>query len=320
MTDARKKSAARPGAASKAPAVVCFGEVLWDCLPRGLFLGGAPINAAYHLSRQGLRALPVTTVGNDFLGEEARRRIAAWGLDVTFVGVDRQRPTGTVSAVLDAAGQAHYEIARHVAWDRIEASGRLRRVSPAPAAIVHGTLALREPPNRLALATLWRTWPDAWRVVDLNFRSPFDTAALSAFALRHAQFVKLNDEELVRLTPGRGHDPAALARRARAFAEHHEIPRVCVTAGSRGAGLWWEGAWFWEDARPVQVRDTVGAGDAFLGGFLGAWLGRGASPERALATAARVGEFVAGCDGATPDYRVDAAGRPLRGRSDAADR
>lgn len=312
MTE-RRTNRGGAGRSGNAPTVVCFGEVLWDCLPRGLFLGGAPINAAYHLSRQGLRVVPVTAVGRDFLGAEARRRIAGWGVETRFVTRDPKRPTGTVSAVLDDAGVATYEIARNVAWDRIAVPSALRRITPAPAAVVHGTLALREKANRRALASLFEAWPSAWRVVDLNFRAPFDTAVTTAFALEHAHLVKLNDEELARFTGRAGRSSAALARGARQFAAQHRIERVCVTAGKRGAGLWWEGEWFWEEAQPVQVRDTVGAGDAFLGGLLGAWLGRNAPPARALQEAARMGEFVAGSDGATPAYRLNEHARPVAG-------
>lgn len=307
---ARGQQAVEPPSAG-APAVACFGEVLWDCLPRGLFLGGAPINAAYHLSRQGLRAIPVSAVGRDFLGDEVCRRINAWDVDARFVQRVSNRPTGTVSATLDARGVATYEIATDVAWDRIAAPAELRRLSPAPAALVYGTLALRESANRRALQELLKAWPAAWRVVDLNLRAPFDTPDAVAFALKPAQLVKLNDEELGRLTGANVKSVGDLERAARRFSAAHGIARVCVTAGARGAGLWWEGAWFWEAARPVQVRDTVGAGDAFLGGLLGGWLGRNAAPARALAAAARVGEFVAGSDGATPAYRLDARARPV---------
>src|SRR3954471_16835981 len=106
-----KAAAAKPGAEVRWATVVCFGEVLWDCLPKGIFLGGAPINAAYHLSRQGLNALPVTAVGRDFLGGEVLRRIAGWGLDSRAITRDRRRPTGTVVATLDARGSASYEFA-----------------------------------------------------------------------------------------------------------------------------------------------------------------------------------------------------------------
>src|SRR5690606_33126198 len=111
---------------SARPTVVCFGEVLGDCLPKGLFLGGAPINAAYHLARYGLHVLPVTAVGRDFLGDEALRRVGSWGLDTKFVGRDADHPTGVVTATLDAAGAATYQIKRNVAWDHIPVSAQLR--------------------------------------------------------------------------------------------------------------------------------------------------------------------------------------------------
>lgn len=296
--------------AVRSQTVVCFGETLWDCLPRGIFLGGAPMNAAYHLAQQRLRVFPVTAVGRDFLGDEALRRIGAWGLDTRFVARLGSRPTGAVYADLDAAGVAKYRIARRVAWDRIAVPASLRKLSPAPAAIVYGTLALRERSNRRALASLLTAWPGALRVVDLNFRAPFDTADVTRFALAQAQLVKLNDEELVRLTGVRGRGTAALVRGATMFAARHRVPCVCVTAGARGAGLWWHGEWLWEDAQPIEVRDTVGAGDAFLGGLLGALLARGATPRAALTQACRLGEYVATRDGATPAYRLDASGAP----------
>ena len=289
--------------------VACFGELLWDCLPRGLFLGGAPTNAAYHLSQHGMNVLSITAVGRDFLGEEALRRMGAWGLDLKFGGRERRWPTGTVRATLDAKGVASYEITRAVAWDHISAPEALRR--RAPAALVHGTLALRAKPNRRALAQLLESWPHTLRVVDLNFRQPFATRAVTEFALRSAQLVKLNDEELATLTGVTGKTSAALAKAARVFASRHRIERVCVTAGARGAGLWWDEEWHWEPARPVNVRDTIGAGDAFLGGLLGALLVRQAKPAEALSRACRMGEFVAARDGATPAYQLDSDGRPV---------
>ena len=293
--------------------VVCFGEVLWDCLPKGLFLGGAPINVAYHLAKQGFDVLPLTAVGRDFLGDEARRRIEGWGLNVASMAIDALHPTGTVIAALDAAGVATYQITQHVAWDHIKVGASLQNLSPAPAAIVFGTLALRGKPNQRALDQLLTAHPDALRVVDLNFRAPFDTSAVMKFALKRAQLVKLNDDELGRLTRHGINSQPALTRSVEQFATEHRLPRVCVTAGERGAGIWWDGNWFWEKARPVKVRDTVGAGDAFLGGLLGALLVRNEPAPRALMQACRLGEFVAGQDGATPEYHLDAQHRPVAG-------
>ncbi|MEX2044114.1 MAG: PfkB family carbohydrate kinase [Opitutus sp.] len=289
--------------------IACFGEALWDVLPRGIFLGGAPLNTAYHLSRQGIRAVPVTAVGRDTLGDEIIRRLSDWKIDRRAVARLSGVATGTGRASLDARGNASYRFAPDVAWDRIPVGALLR--SPPPRALVFGSLALRSPRNRRALAQLLSAWRGALRVLDLNLRAPFDHGAPVAFALRHADIVKLNDLELARMSGGRiAWSSGAIERRARAFAGRHRLARVCVSAGHRGAGLLWDGAWHWEPARKVRVRDTIGAGDAFLAGLLAALLGRGSRPEVALANACRFGEFVAGFDGATPPYRCDARGLP----------
>ena len=311
MTRPRPIRGGKTTVKSARPTVVCFGEVLWDCLPKGLFLGGAPNNAAYHLAWYGLDVLPVTAVGRDFLGDEALRRVENWGLDTKFVGRDAAHSTGVVTATLDKAGAATYEIKRNVAWDHIPVSSRLRRLHPPPAAIVHGTLALRDVPNRRALQSLFDAWPAALRVVDLNFRPPFDTSSVTRFALENAQLVKLNDGELSKLTGESGRSMRSLERGVKHLSARWGVSRICVTAGARGAGLWWEGEWFWEAARPVKVRDTVGAGDSFLGALLGSLLLKQARPAEALVRACRLGEFVASCDGATPDYRLDGRGRPV---------
>lgn len=289
--------------------IACLGEILWDVLPRGIFLGGAPLNVAYHLSRQGLRALPVSAIGRDFLGGEVRRRMQLWGVDASGVADAARRPTGTVLATLDARGVARYRFAADVAWDRIAVPPALQR-QPPPVAVVFGTLALREPPNRRVLDRLVTAWPATLRVLDLNLRPPFDGADAIAFALARAQLLKLNDDELGRVMSAPTRTKLQLAAAARRLGERHGLRRICVTAGARGAGLWWDGAWYWESGRPVTVRDTIGSGDAFLAGLLGSLLHRGAGPRQALATACRLGEFVATRDGATPDYEWTAANRP----------
>jgi fructokinase len=289
--------------------MLCFGEALWDVLPRGIFLGGAPLNVAYHLSRHGIRACPVSAVGRDFLGDEILRRVAGWGLERRYIARVAGRPTGTVQAILDARGAASYRIERDVAWDRIPVPGGRPRGRP-PAAIIYGSLALRERPNRVAFERLLALWPAAPRVLDINLRPPFDQGEGLACALRHAQFIKLNDEELGRLNGARVGTARGLERAAREFARRQGVAHLCVTAGARGAGLWWEGRWYWEPGRRVAVRDTVGSGDAFLAALLAAVWQRRELPPVALAKACRLGEFVATNDGATPSYRCDAQGRP----------
>ncbi|MEO6005478.1 MAG: PfkB family carbohydrate kinase [Opitutus sp.] len=287
------------------PTVVCFGEVLWDCLPKGIFLGGAPLNVAYHLAKQHVHAIPLSAVGCDFLGDEVVRRLDAWDMDHRGITRDPTHPTGTVSAMLDAGGSASYEIARNVAWDHIKVAPWIERMRAKPDAILFGTLALRSSNNRAVLRRALTTWPEAVRVVDLNFRPPFDSQKVTAFALAQAQLVKLNNLELARLTGKKGDTSKAVVEGARRLSDQYELPRICVTAGEHGAGLWWDGQWHWENARRIKVRDTVGAGDAFLAGLLTALFVRRAPPEAALAYACRIGEFVASQDGATPDYSLD---------------
>lgn len=265
------------------------------------------MNVAYHLSRLGLRAIPISAVGRDFLGVEARRRLLQEQLSVRFIAERAGLPTGTARATIDPAGTASFHIARHVAWDRIVVSRALQRLPP-PAAIAFGTLALREEANRRALRRLLARWPRALRVVDLNLRAPFDLPDAIDFALKNAQLVKVNETELGVLIDQPGIKIRAMERAVRHFARRCQLERICVTAGARGAGLLWEGKWYWEHARPVVVRDTVGAGDAFLGGLLAALL-RHAAPAVALARACRLGEFVAARDGAMPRYVCDRRGR-----------
>ena len=288
--------------------VACFGEALWDVLPRGIFLGGAPLNVAYHLSRQAVEPWMITSVGRDFLGDEILRRMKAWGLPTRFITRSARHPTGTVQAAIDRRGVATFAIARHVAWDAIRPPAPLPR--SAPAALVYGTLALRAAANRRTLARLFAAWPAAWRVLDLNLRAPYASPRVIDLALRQAQVLKLNETELARLARRPVGTARAIEHATRQLAATRNLPRICVTAGARGAGLWWDGAWYWEPGRRVVVRDTVGAGDAFLGAFLASLLARDAAPESALATACRVGEFVAAHDGATPSYEVDRNGLP----------
>jgi fructokinase len=284
--------------------------LLWDCVPRGLFLGGAPVNAAYHLRRQGGHALPISAVGRDFLGDEILRRLAKSGLDTRFIARSARHPTGTVAAALDNAGVPAFRITRSVAWDHIPISRGLLRITP-PAAIIFGTLALRETSNRRALDTLLAAWPEALRVVDLNLRPPFLAEKAIDAVLAEAQLLKLNEHELGRLAGRTSRTPDGLARAVREVGHKRRISRICVTAGGRGAGLLWDDDWFWQKGRPVKVRDTIGAGDAFLAGFLAALLLRQESPRAALAHACRMGEFVAARDGSMPPYRCGPRGRPV---------
>jgi fructokinase len=293
------------------PTVVCYGEILWDFLPRGAFPGGAPFNVCYHLHWLGLRAHLASAVGQDLLGDDLIRRLKGWGLETDGITRYVGLPTGHVRAILDATGNASYEIATSVAWDQILPGEDTVRAALGARALVFGSLAQRASVNRASLKRLLAVLPaGALRVFDVNLRAPHDDLALVRELARQATLLKLNAAEAARLAGGET-APGREETHARALAEQSGCPLVCVTAGGNGGGILAEGAWHWVAARPVAVRDTVGAGDAFMAGLLAGLLLHRESPAAALARACRLGEYVATQDGATPSYRTDAQGLPV---------
>ena len=280
--------------------VLCVGEVLWDSMPAGLFLGGAPHNVACHLHRLGRSAQLVSRVGDDVLGREALRRLEACGLEARFVQVDPVLPTGFVRVEVDAGGAPKYEIVQPAAWDEVAVNNVLRDASAAARAVVFGSLAQRNETSRRSIRALLEGATLA--VFDVNLRPPFVSRTVVADSLRAADLVKLNEDEL-----------AALCRwfkwpveqAVEALAEEFDCQLVCVTRGGDGASLWHGGTWAEHGGYPVAVRDTVGAGDAFLAGLLAGLLA-GRNDEQALDEACRLGAFVASQSGATPEYDVGA--------------
>lgn len=286
--------------------ILCFGEILWDSLPRGLFPGGAPINVAYHLKQLGAHPIPVTAVGRDQLGEELLYRLKAWEVDTSAVSTHPTKPTGLARVTVVNSGP-RFEILEDVAWDWIELrSSALERARDC-AAVVFGSLAQRSPCNRQQLTVLLDCCPSALKVFDVNLRAPYDSAERAWSLARRANLIKLNDQELSLLL-NRTVPAAELANAARQFADRVEAARICVTAGAAGAGLLLDGDWHWEAARPVPVRDSVGAGDAFLAALLFGLMCGNNAPAEVLRRSCRLAEFVVTQDGATPAYRVDEEG------------
>ncbi|HEY5707030.1 MAG TPA: carbohydrate kinase [Terrimicrobiaceae bacterium] len=291
-------------AEAAAPPVLCFGEILWDCLPRGLFPGGAPINVAYHLQKLGVTAYPVTAVGADFLGQELIRRLKQWGLDPRFVNVLPGKQTGVVRAHIEPDRSAKYEIVEDVAWDWIEPDEEVFEMAERGASLLFGTLAQRSEHNRKQLSAVLEKVDGGLRIYDVNLRPPFDEASLIKHLAGNADLIKLNDEELEVVTHGL-FPTLPLDKAAREYAAQVGCERLCITAGARGAALLEGGRWHWVDGRPVVVRDTVGAGDSFLAALIHGLVGPiKRTPLEILTRACRLGEFIASSDGATPHYKV----------------
>ena len=293
------------------PVVICFGEVLWDSLPQGLFIGGAPLNVAYHLQHQGAAPHLVSAVGRDWLGDELLRRLRRWGLKTDGIAQLTTSPTGTVRASGGPTDDIRYTVARDAAWDRIPADSAMLAAAGAARALVFGSLAQRSEHNHAALAQLLTALPaDAERVFDVNLREPHDDIELVKALCRQASVIKLNAEEAGRLLGGEAPLPGREEAAARKIAAQTEAGTICITAGPRGAGLLQRGRWTWERGRPVAVADAVGAGDAFLASLLADLLQGGVSQSSLLARACRLGEWVASQHGATPEYKAAAPTRP----------
>ncbi|MDP9179484.1 MAG: carbohydrate kinase [Gemmatimonadota bacterium] len=278
--------------------VLCVGELLWDALPAGLFLGGAPFNVACHLSSAGVPVAMVSRVGADRLGEEGVRRAQRYGVRTDLVQIDPALPTGVVSAAIDQSGQPTYVIVDSVAWDAIEPTEVLLARAEKSRAIVFGSLAQRHATTRRTIERLCET--NALLVFDVNLRPPFEDRDVIRRSLERADVVKVNLDELQRLASWfelpRGDRESASAL-SRAFS----CPVVCVTRGAGGAALWRDDTWTEHPGFDVEVRDTVGAGDAFLAVLLAGLLS-GVDSEKLLKNANRIGADVASQVGALPVY------------------
>lgn len=279
--------------------ILSVGEVLWDLLPTGAVLGGAPANFAVHARSLGANAALVSRVGNDEPGREMLERLAAVGLPKTLIAVDAHAPTGTVSVKLGADGQPHYAIHENVAWDAITADASARVIAAAADAICFGSLAQRAPVSRAAIRELIATLPpNALRVFDINLRQSFYSREIIEESLALANVLKLNDAELpvlagmFRLTGDALEQMAELARR-------FELRAIALTRGGAGSLLFHEHHWSQHPGIAADVRDTIGAGDAFTAAFVLGLLHRWPLAEIDL-RANEVAAFVCSQRGATP--------------------
>lgn len=288
------------------PRILCFGEILWDFLPAGLFPGGAPFNVGYHLKQLGADVRLVSAVGRDLLGDELLVRLRNWNLDTDLITRHSGLPTGYVRAVIGENGDARYHITPGVAWDQIFMNQAVARAAGGAQALVFGSLAQRSPFNRTVLHRIFDILPgrdSAWLVFDVNLRAPHDDLELVRELAPRATLLKLNAEEAARLCRLSGETSGHEEKHARALRHTTGCRLICITAAERGAGLLRDGVWYWEKGRPVDIADTVGAGDSFLASLLIHLLAKVPEAE-ALARACRTGEWVATQRGATPAYSV----------------
>ena len=284
-------------AQTDSPGVVCFGEVLWDSLPDGLFLGGAPLNVAVHLHRLGFDTRLISSVGRDTLGNEIVRRVDQFGLSTEFIQRHETLSTGFVDVDL-GGGAPRYTIRAPVAWDEIAWHESVANVTRDKTALVFGSLAQRNPMSQATLARLASSCD--LLVFDVNIRPPFDDLDVVQKSLQMTDLLKLNTEELARLSVRFGFSGTE-EEQCRQLSEGFNVETVCLTKGAAGAAVLRDGEWYEGEARRITVVDTVGAGDAFLAGLLAKLL-KGAMTEPALEFALELAALVASRPGAIPAY------------------
>jgi fructokinase len=290
----------------KIPQIVAVGELLWDLLPSGARLGGAPANFAVFCARLGNCSVLVSSLGNDDYGNAARSMLLQPNLDLTQLQMSETYPTGTVEVTFSANNQPSYVISRGVAWDFIQLTPDLLATVRAADAICFETLPQRHEVSRSTIRSMVEAAArECVRVCDINIRMPDCSPEVLRWSVAHADIIKVSEEELpltFSFLGGLGLPTQQLTPEtaSRALLENFpDCKLVATTLGAEGSMVTTREGTFKHPGFPVKLVDTVGAGDAFTAGLLHAYL-RGASPPLMAKVGNLCGSYVAGQQGATP--------------------
>jgi len=290
---------------------VGLGELIWDLLPDGKQLGGAPTNFAYISRLLGNEAVVASRIGDDDLGREAVERLARLGVSTGYLQLDRAHPTGTVGVRLDEGGEATFAVNENSAWDYLEWTGGWERLAQQADVVCFGTLGQRvEQARQTIIRFLESTRPRALRVFDVNLRHSFFSIEMLERSLELATIVKLNLAELSVLGQMLGFAADTEEGMARRLLKQFNFELIAVTRGQRGSLLVTEEGTNDHPGIRVQVKDTIGAGDAFIAALAHYYLCR--APLSVISESAnRIGAWVATQQGATPVLNPQMLGRIL---------
>lgn len=281
------------------PLITCFGEILWDNLPSGRMAGGAPMNVAYHLNRLGAESQMISRTGDDAAGKELIAFCSNIGLPTNLIQTDPAYPTGEVIGTVTANHEVVYDIRLGAAWDYIAYEPDFEQLAKRMDAFVFGSLASR---NNVSRETLLQLLDHAkFKVLDINLRAPHYTKEVLHLLLNKADLLKLNNDELSLLAEWFYKSAASEKDTISFLQQTFNINEIVVTKGGEGASYYHGEDSYTGAALPVQVIDTVGAGDSFLAAFLYKKLTGAGIPET-LDYALGMGAFIAGKAGACPSY------------------
>ncbi|MBL7113546.1 MAG: carbohydrate kinase [Bacteroidales bacterium] len=243
--------------------IVGLGEILWDLLPDGKLLGGAPANFAYHCKVLGADAHVISAVGNDELGNEILDKLNILEIPTSNIAIDKKHPTGTVSVKLDERGHPDFTIHQDVAWDYIPFSGETLSLALLANAVCYGSLAQRTGNSKETIINfLENTSTDTLNVFDINLRQEYYSKEIIENTLQLTDVFKLNDDELVVLE-GMFSLSGSVREQLDKLLQTFDLKMVALTKGDKGSELLTAGEYSVYVSPGVKVADTVGAGDSF---------------------------------------------------------
>lgn len=289
----------RRGAGGEA-LIVGLGEALWDMLPEGKKLGGAPANFAYHAKQFGFKSVAISAIGEDKLADETLEAIEDKQLNHIMPRVPY--PTGTVQVTLDDQGVPSYDIKENVAWDNIPFTDEIADVARRCNAVCFGSLAQRNVVSKETIHKFLDTMPDGegrFKIFDINLRQNFYDKEVIRESLKRCNVLKINDEELVIIGRLFGYPGLDMENKCWLILGKYNLDMLVLTCGINGSYVFTPGKVSYQETPMVEVADTVGAGDSFTGSFCAALLS-GKSVEEAHKLAVEVSAFVCTQNGAMP--------------------
>ncbi|MES2805269.1 MULTISPECIES: carbohydrate kinase [unclassified Flavobacterium] len=277
--------------------IVCFGEVLFDVFPTHRKIGGAPLNVALRLASLGVNTHIISRIGKDAIGQELVDYVRANGVDTTSIQVDEIFHTGEVIVKLNEKGSASYTINYPVAWDKIVCIPEDEIMVKKADALVFGSLVCRDSVSQSSLLEIINY--AKYAVFDVNLRAPFYTKEILINLMMQSDFIKFNDDELYEISAFMNSPYHSLEQNILFIAEQTNTKHICVTKGSHGAVLYYNGKMYYNSGYKIDVVDTVGSGDSFLAGLISKLLNN-VNPQEAIDFACALGAIVAKNEGANP--------------------
>ena len=279
--------------------IVGLGEALWDVLPEGKKLGGAPANFAYHAGQFGLDTIAISALGEDALAEETIEALKEHDLNYLMPHVPY--PTGTVQVTLTGDGIPTYDIKEGVAWDNIPYTDEMAEIAKNARAVCFGSLAQRNKVSRENIRKFLADTPaDCLKICDINLRQQFYSKEVLEDSFRLCNILKINDEELVVVNRMFGYEGLDMRQTCEKIVQDYGLKMLVLTCGTNGSYVFTDdGLTSFQETPKVEVADTVGAGDSFTGSFCACIL-NGKPVQEAHKTAVQVSAFVCTQNGAMP--------------------